>query len=249
MFVLPWTSSFFISATIICEPAAPSAFAQRIDREWPLAPGQSRENQICTTSLWGVPDSRSFVSTVIDAGDMPGQRSIRFEIDEAGNPVELEAMQVGRGVLDELVPILLFCLTGAALLARFGTTPGKRLFALRVVQDNGEPPPFAKTAKREALRMLPTILAAFSAPLLLLSLSIFGTGDILRDAINAVTIFGAPVQVILLVGGLLSPLLAIVWWVWPFIRWRGQTIYDRLTGCRVIYSPKSRTSHSTPAAE
>ncbi|OCP36307.1 RDD family protein [Ensifer sp. LC163] len=246
MFVLPWAPRFFMSATTICEPAAPSAFAQRIDREWPLAPGQSRENQICTTSFWGVPDSRSLVSTVIDAGDMPTQRSIRFEIDEAGNPLELEAMQVGRAVLSELAPILLFCLSGAALIARFGTTPGKRLFALRVVQDNGEPLPFAKAAKREVLRMLPTILAAFSAPLLLLSLAIFGTGDILRDAIDAVTIFGAPVHVILLVGGLLSPLPAIIWWVFPFMRWRGQTIYDRLTGCHVIRRPVVRTTGLAP---
>ncbi|MNL63443.1 hypothetical protein D3C87_1875810 [compost metagenome] len=26
----------------------------------------------------------------------------------------------------------------------------------------------------------------------------------------------------------------LVWWIGPFIRWRGQTWYDRLVGCRVV---------------
>lgn len=244
-FVLPWAPRFFVSATTQCEPAGPSALAERIDRDWPLAPGQSRENQICVTSIWGVPEGRVFVSTLIDAGDMPAQRSISLEIDEAGNPLEVESIQVGRGVLDQLVPLLFFCLCSAALIARFGTTPGKRLFALRVVQDNGEPLPFASAAKRETLRMLPSILlTALGAPLMLLSMTIFGTGDVLGDAIEAVTVFGAPVQVILFADFLIFTLFAIIWWLFPFMRWRGQTIYDRLAGCRVVLRTVVRTTGS-----
>lgn len=245
---LPWAPRYFIPSMTACEPTAPDALVQRIEREWPLAPGQSRVSQICTTSFWGVADSRSFVSTLVDAGDNPTQRTINFEIDEAGNPVELEAMRLGTEVFDELVPVLLFCLSGAALIARFGTTPGKKLFALRVIADNGEALPFAKAAKREALRMLPAMLDAFSAPFMLLSIASFGSGDILRDLMDATTILGAPVQIIMLAGGLIFPLFAIVWWVLPLLRWRGQTIYDRLSGCHVILSPRAQTTSPAEAA-
>jgi uncharacterized RDD family membrane protein YckC len=245
---LPWAPRYFIPSTTACEATAPDALVQRIEREWPLAPGQSRVSQICTTSFWGVPDSRSFVSILVDAGDNPTQRTISFEIDEAGNPVELEALGLGAGVLDELVPVLLFCLSSAGLIARFGTTPGKKLFALHVIQDSGEALPFAKAAKREALRMLPAILDAFSTPLMLLLIASFGSGDILRDLMEATTILGAPVLTIMLAGGLIFPLFAFVWWVLPLLRWRGQTIYDRLTECHVIHIPRAQTAQPAQTA-
>ncbi|CAN7327274.1 hypothetical protein GFB56_21435 [Ensifer sp. T173] len=187
------------------------------------------------TSIWGVPEGRAFVSTLIDVDDKPAQRSISLAIDETGKPIEFESMQVGRGVLDQLAPLVFFCLCSAGFIARFGTTPGKRLLALRVVQGNGEPLPFASAAKRETLRMLPSILlTVFGAPMMLLSaLAIFGTGDILMDAVETVTVFGAPAQVILLASFLVFTLFALIWWVFPFMRWRGQTIYDRLTGSHV----------------
>lgn len=245
---LPWAPRYFLPSMTECEPTAPDALVQRIEREWPLAPGQSRINQICTTSFWGIADSRSFVSILVDAGDNPTERTINFEIDEAGNPVEVRTMRLGALVFDELVPVLLFCLSGAALIARFGTTPGKRLFALRLVQDSGEALPFAKAVKREALRMLPAMLDAFSAPLMLLLAAGFGSGDILRDLMDATTILGAPVQIIILAGGLIFPLFAFVWWVLPLLRWRGQTIYDRLTGCRVIPGPRAQAARPAQAA-
>ena len=196
----------------------------------------------------GVPEGRTFISTLIDAGDKPAQRSISLEIDETGNPIEIGSMQIGRGVLDQLVPLLLFCLCGAALISRFGTTPGKRLFALRVVQDNGNALPFASAAKRETLRMLPWIVpTAISVPLLQFSMVVFGTGDVLKDLIEAVTVFSAPIQVILFANFLIFALFTIVWWVIPLIRWRGQTIYDRRAGCHVIRQTVQRTAGS-PAA-
>lgn len=246
--IVPWAPRFFISAKTECQPAGPSALADRIDREWRLAPGQSRENQVCASYIWGIPEGRAFRSTLIDAGIQPSQRSIRLAIDETGNPLEFTYMQVGRGVLDQIVPLLLFALCSAALIARFGTTPGKRLFALRVVQGNGSLLPFASAAKRETLRMLPSIvLAVLGTPLLLLFLAIFGTGDILADAIEAVTVFGAPVQVILLASFVVFTLFGLMWWVFPFMRWRGQTIYDRLAGCHVIRRSVQRMTTS-PAA-
>lgn len=246
--VLPWAPRFFVAATTTCEPAAPSQLATRIEREWPLALDQSRINQICTTSPWGAADSRTFVSSVIDGKGFPVKRTISIDIDDEGTPVSYSPVHIGQGVLHELVPVLLFCLASAILVARFGSTPGKRLVALRVVQQSGEPPPFARAIKRETLRMLPLIIATFDVPLGLLLNAVFGTGDILLDLISAVRSPGAPLQIVtLLVSVLFLPLVGIVWWALPLIRWRGQMIYDRLAGCYVNLNRKSHTA-SSPAS-
>lgn len=247
--ILPWTPRLFVSTTTLCEPAGPSALAERIDREWPLGKGQRRENQICVTSTAGAPEERTFVSTLIEAGIKPGQRSITLAIDEAANPLEIEIVQIARSVLDQLLPLFLFALCSAGLVARFGATPGKMLLALRLVQDNGELLPFVSAVKRETLRILPLLVfILLGAPLSTLLLAIFGSGDILTDLIEAITVFGAPAQVILLANFLAFPLFAILWWVFPFMRWRGQTIYDRLVGCRVIRKSAHRTTATTAAS-
>lgn len=185
---------------------------------------------------------------MIDGKGFPVKRTISIDIDDAGTPVSYSPVHIGQGVLHELVPVLLFCLASAMLVARFGSTPGKRLVALRVVQQSGEPPPFATAIKRETLRMLPLIIATFNVPLVLLLNSVFGTGDILLDLINAVRSTGAPLQIVtLLVSVLFLPLVGIVWWALPLIRWRGQMIYDRLAGCYVNLNRKSHTP-SSPAS-
>ena len=137
------------------------------------------------------------------------QRSISVPVDALGNPVAPLMPQ-------SLINWGLLVVASGLLLRRFGRTPGKRLFGLRV--EGVAPVP---GIRREVLKTMPSLIAG---------LGLTSTGVIGIAAYAWI----AQLPILQFVGGILV-LMALVFWFYalPLIRWRGATRYDRMLGLTV----------------
>lgn len=167
-----------------------------------LGAAQIATLRLCENRLWGWPNGREVIA--VSTALVDGQRLTRLD----RIPVRADLTPAPLPDLSAASVLALLAL-GSALIARAGrSTPGKRLFRLRLVGN-------AHPMRREALRLGPLILLAAWPALTPLPAPILW----LFAAVLASAALGA---------GLLT-----WYYLWPFAHWTGQARWDRRAGGRV----------------
>jgi uncharacterized RDD family membrane protein YckC len=211
-----------------CVPAPQNwPIFQEIQKEWPLQPGQTRTNEHCHISIWGVQEYDLFFTRTMWSSKQEGNsaavtyssnRSMGIMVDKAGNPISLAAYPD--------FSILLMLAIFAFFTANGRRSPGKAMLGLRVTTLTGEPFGWPKAIVREGLKLLP-FLGFFFIQLYQWLMMVFRPVSI-ADMIKIVT------SDQFFVGLFAWPLFALIWWFGPFLIWRGQTWYDWLASTKVI---------------
>jgi uncharacterized RDD family membrane protein YckC len=231
--VTPWNLSIPFFQNRQCALATTGPLVEKVEASWPLKPGETRFNQLCHISWLGSEGYDLFVSSVSSKdGAMTYTRSVSSVVDKGGNPIDPNTMI---GTPMSYVVLLIIPLALAYGSSNGRRTPGKRWLSLRIATIDDRPPAFGTELKREVLKFLPLIIiACISIIDFLIAKPVAPNFDQLiqqvRDGnITAVTI--------LTVAGSLTPIVLIfglIWWTYPMIVWRGQTLYDRLADCKVV---------------
>jgi uncharacterized RDD family membrane protein YckC len=159
----------------------------------------------------------------------PFPRISSFKIDSTGlhqEEVSWKLPLMLPGLIDFAVPLLfaLFSLHGRQTL-------GKKIFGLQVAGTNGQFIGGGRAILREYLKFWPLHLTGIIAFVLVWRISI---GDLLRGAqvlVNTGSFAAFPSFLIIVP---LAEALLFIWWFGPFVVWRGQTWYDRITATKVI---------------
>ncbi|MFB2551687.1 RDD family protein [Ensifer soli] len=232
LLVLSLAASWFLGVSMseptTCEQAATGPAVALIEREWPLDAGEERLNIVCrSTSVLGA-GSWQFTSYTRSGSSSDAfrlTRSVSFPVDARGAPLAeselfLEtAISVPLASLPWLLTIGLFIVFGA----QGRRTPGKRLMGLRVTTEDGIPPGLERSLRRELWKFMPLL----AGTVLILPVLIVAVED-LRLLIAFARDGAVPNWVLAVV--LPAVLAGAVWWLGPFLRWRGQTFHDRLAG-------------------
>lgn len=235
--VTPWNLSIPFFQNRQCSPTASGPLVEKVEAQWSLKPGETRANELCHISWLGSQGYDLFISSVSSHdGAMTYTRSFSAAVDKSGNPVD---PGTAVNTLMSVVVLLIMPLALAYGSANGRRMPGKRLLSLHVATVDGGPPGFSTELKRELLKFLPIIiLALFNIIGFLAVKSVQPDFDQLiqqmiqqaRDG-NIVTAGGLTVSVVL---PAIVLILGLIWWLYPLIVWRGQTLYDRFSGCKVI---------------
>ena len=167
---------------------------------------------VCDTKVMGR-DNGLTVTLVYDVtrtANTSSQRSISVPVDKDGNPIAPLMPQT-------LIVQVLLIVVGGLLLTRYGRTPGKRLFGLRVVGGSSVP-----GVLREGLKLLPGLIIGLA----MVSVAWFGP-----QAYGVI----AQVPVLQFIGAIFAYGALVFWlYVLPVLRWRGATRYDRWLGLTVV---------------
>ncbi|XAZ21462.1 RDD family protein [Sinorhizobium sp. B11] len=225
MLVVPLNFGTPLFESTQCEEVTSGPLVEKVEREWPLKPAETRGNQICLTrEILGL-ERRYFQTTVITdnaGGASASWRSVSVALDQNGDPVE------GIGdIVGPLVGVFLVSLAFSSLSANGRRTLGKKILAIRVVTVEGAPPHFRRALRRELLKLSPWI-AFVGVDTIVAASTSQGFDAMLRSAHDG----DASITIQIVVSAVLS-VFALVWWLLPLIRWRGQMFYDQLTGCAV----------------
>ena len=191
------------------------------DRLLPLRSGEQRLGRFCEVSQFGV--MRHYVQSIgaiKQEGSVTHRRILNMYVDADGNPIKVFSM----GALMVILAPLVF----AAFLSHSGRTPGKAAMKLYVAQRRLLFVPFKAALLRELLRFLP--LVVYSVWLLYTELT-FDLEDAAQMLDQADT--GLAFVLPWVAAGLVVTVVTLGYWFLPFIRWRGQTVYDRLAGLYV----------------
>ncbi len=176
-----------------------------------VAPKTIDSGWICTTRVNGRNNGTTavLIYDVTRTEHTSSQRSISVPTDMQGNPV---APLMPQSLINEALLIVV----GGMLLRRFGRTPGKRLFGLRVVGSMPVP-----GIRREGLKTIPGLIAGVG----LVAIAVIGPGAY---------VWMAQLPILPFVGGILAVIVVAFWfYALPLIRWRGATRYDRMLGLTV----------------
>jgi uncharacterized RDD family membrane protein YckC len=219
----------FFNSTF-CEFTTGGPVVTRVESLWPLKRGETRTNQICSSSRIR-PDQRLFVSSVtVISGAATSTRFVSVLLDANGTEVVQEPS--GGGLLYNLGAIILMAAIFAHLISKSGTTLGKVLLSLQVVDASTGTVKFSQALKREILKTMPLLaIAAIQAATYYLSgppvMGLEEKVKFVQDITFAPT-FSSYLPMIVL------GMATLAWWVWPLVFWRGQTFYDRISHCRVV---------------
>lgn len=231
--------SFFNST--YCEPAvAGGPMVTRVEALWHLKLGEIRTNQLCRSSRIG-PDQRIFVSSVTTKeGASTLTKVITVLVDENG--VEIKEAPSGGALLHNLAALIAMAALFAFLVSKSGSTLGKRLFGLKVIDVDSGSVGLFQAVKRELLKALPLLIIAA------IQVAAFYLTEQASKSIEEKVSFVQNAAFGPMTNGFLPTailgLVLMAWWVWPLIFWRGQTLYDRISDCRVV----KRSSETPPAA-
>ena len=167
---------------------------------------------VCDTKVLGRENGLTvtLVYDVTKTENTSSQRSISVPVDKDGNPVAPLMPQT-------LIVQVLLIVVGGLLLTRYGRTPGKRLFGLKVTGRSPLP-----GLLREGLKLLPGLIIGLA----MVSVAYFGPR-------SYGVIAQAPVLQFI---GAIFAYGALVFWLYvlPVLRWRGATRYDRWLGLTVV---------------
>ncbi|TAU17091.1 hypothetical protein ELI13_37020 [Rhizobium ruizarguesonis] len=136
-----------------CGELSSGPLVEKVEREWPLKPGETRSNRICQITQFLGPKSMAFRTTVVTGNPDGGSgswRTVSVALDQNGDPVEGIADLIG-----PLVGVLLVLLAFAHFSANGRRTLGKKILSIRVVTVEGASPHLNKAFKRELLKFLP----------------------------------------------------------------------------------------------
>lgn len=209
-----------------CSPA-PAGHPQaiRVEGMWPLPAGGRRDNTVCR---YGSGEDQSWTFTTHVAwkeGTTDYSKEVSFDIDKDG-----KALPAAYAPNFEPFAIVLLFLVLAATGWR---SPGKVMMGLRLTGADKAAPSRRQAAGREMLRLLPLVvlgvlvtLVAVVPPALLTDSEAALVG--MRDG----WIPASPEALFLLAwyGA------ALLWWLAPFIVWRGRSWHDALAGTKVVLS-------------
>jgi uncharacterized RDD family membrane protein YckC len=226
----PWNIGFSFFNSVTCEQPTTGPLVDKVEAQWPLKPGERRINQICRVNRPGghSPEGYFTTSVVTTSGTSTYARSVSTQIDQNGNAINA----TGGAQLLSLLPLLLVPLALAFFTANGRRTLGKRIMSLRVATVDGRPPTLAEATYREMLKFLPVIVVALIIVVdFLLQSPVVADFDhmiaAMRDGAASPLGMSLSIYSFIFVAGL-------VWWLFPLILWRGQTFYDRLSGCKVL---------------
>jgi hypothetical protein len=240
LFLLLYTAmgwSLGLGTSMKCDPAPDGPLVRQIETEWPLAAGETRNNQICVVSGAGS-QQRIFFSVVTSKQtDIMSNRHFSINVDEAGNAIPLDTsfLATTYELIKPFVFFGLFIFLTAKITASGKRTPGKLLMSLRIVDTTAAVPSLKGCLTREIWKFLPTGLVAVLAMIFMPRTFQPLSGDVL-DLIHAARDMKAVGFGPLIAIGIVGWILSFIWWFGPFIIWRGQTFYDRIAGCFVVRS-------------
>lgn len=216
-----WTGPIIRSA---CGEAPPSTLIDEINLDRPLAPGWSRSYIVCQHLPVGGKTRQ--VLTVKDVR----KDGWLTKTSWLALPVSIMGDRLDTGLkLDPTVLVAYVLMVSWAW--RYGVSPGKRWLKLGIRPIDRVSGIETWRLRRELLRLGPLILLSLPDVVwslvgwwLLKSLSEFiRLADLMTDYISVFviisTVFGFGVT---------------IYYVFPFLRWRGQTFYDRLAGTMVM---------------
>jgi uncharacterized RDD family membrane protein YckC len=203
--------------------------AVRIERMWSLVAGETRQNILCRITVNGREQPLLFVSRVIRRdGAQSFTREVRYPVDEQGQPIAIAYSMDWSAIA--------YLLIFGAMTAQGRRTPGKTLMGLRVRNEAGDELDWPTAFKRETPKFLPLLAyfaigvwLAFSPPALL------SDSEASIIAIRDGSAFTSPYMVFFILLGIAT----LVWWVGPFLIWRGRTWYDALAGTKVVRSDRA----------
>ncbi|WP_082928861.1 RDD family protein [Rhizobium bangladeshense] len=225
--IIPLNFAMPLFQSTQCEELTSGPLVEKVERQWPLKPGETRANEICQITEFLGTSSSLFRSTVLTGNSNGGPvswRSVSVPLDQNGAPVDGIADPIG-----PLVGVVLVSLAFAYFSANGRRTLGKKILSIRVVTVDGASPHFGKAFKRELLKFLPFIALVGIDSVVAVTASwqnLDSMIQIARDGTVATSIYA-------LAGGFFATLALLLWWFLPLISWRGQMFYDRLTGCEV----------------
>lgn len=198
----------------VCEDATDRTFALDPDEFLPLKEGEIRRVRFCRISHLGLTNHNvlSFIA-VRKSGVTTYRRAVSYTSDEDGRPVTL--VSVGH-VMMLFAPFLLAALYGSG-----GRPPGKRLVRLAVLDSDWYPVTGLPALKRELLKWFPFMLVAAAALFLAV------TTDPEQFLKTAASTLDNGLFYLLMFFYLVLLLATLFYWLFPFIRWRGQSYYDK----------------------
>lgn len=230
----PWNIGLGVLNYTECRPAPPSQLTARVDKEWPLDQGLVRTNILCRkTILYDKTDYFFRSQTAQPTGAYTWSKWFAVVTDENAEPLAgstVVKMLLTNGLIN-LLPTVAVMGLFIHLSAGGRRTPGKRLMGLRIMTVDGIPPALHRTTRRELLKFAPLILFAIAN--LLITLQTFLQSDYISTMIarsREMTVTNLPLAIAL---PLVLVIAQLLWWLLPFLAWRGQTYYDRITGCTV----------------
>ncbi|AGS20617.1 RDD family protein [Rhizobium etli] len=224
--VIPLNFGMPLFQSTHCGEVTSGPLVEKVEREWPLKPGETRVNQICQITDFLGPQSTSFRTTVVTSnpdGGSASWRTVSVGLDKNGDPIEGLEDPIG-----PLVGVLLASLAFALFNANDRRTPGKRILAIRVVTVEGASPQFGKALNRELLKFAPWIAFVGVDTIEAATASHQSLDAMIQTMRNG----DAPTTIPVLISVVLA-VFALLWWFLPLIRWRGQMLYDRFAGCGV----------------
>ena len=188
-------------------------FAEMVDPTLKLP----REFTLCTTSVFGLFEHNKLNVKIITAEDENTSYSMRIGVyvDEEFNIITPFDFESAFMILTPLVYAL--------YVFKFRATPGKNIVGIQLY-NFGQKPSLLRLIGREYLRFAPFVFFAVASVSYLAVISASNTGDTIATLVQSVTVpafwYGL---IAIYIAGLLYYLI-------PFIRWRGRMPYDKWTG-------------------
>ncbi len=235
---------FGFGAAMSCETAPDGPLVRLIEKEWLLAAGEQRNNQLCTISNGGQEQRILFSTVVSNTNGVTSSRNFSLSVDEAGNAISPDAsfLTATYELIKALFFFGLFIFLLAYITSRGKRTPGKKLLSLRIIETTTATPSLKRCLTREIWKFLPSIIVVVIATIVMPRTLQPFFGDAVT-VIHAARDMAVPNFSALIVFSVVSWICSFIWWFGPFIVWRGQTFYDRIAGCFVV---RSETKPATP---
>jgi len=207
---------------------------ERFNKIFPEEPGVTRNQIVCKITTMGITSYLEGILVWESKDDKSSfRKTLSLPIDSKGNRVEIFSLDP----LMYLVAPLFFAL----LISRGGSTIGKRWMGLRVVDKLGEIPNLKTALKREYIKGAIFVLGSLSGFYEIYfsyGLQFEEAGDSLKSLDSLISASGG-FAVLIAIGAFIG--LAIFWFTFgSFIRWRGQTYWDRWTRLFVNRKVKQR---------
>lgn len=213
----------------ICEAAPPNhPQVTRVEGMWPLAPGETRENVICGNPAGGENEVLLFTTRVTGKSGVTTYTSeASYPIDTKGKPIEVEYSIDWRPIANLLIFV---AFTAGGLM-----TPGKKIMGVKVTTDDAANLGVLRAFAREGLKFLPfllyfvvTVWLAVAPP------AMFSNSEAVIVGMRDGTWFTSSYVTLWLA----ITIGTALWWIGPFVFWRGKTWYDALAGTKVIQTDK-----------
>jgi uncharacterized RDD family membrane protein YckC len=211
-----------------CEQVDSGPLVEKVQSEWPLKPGEKRENQLCHVTRLIGPDSVFFETAVISGNPDGGafsSRVVSTPLGQNGEPINPVSGQVGT-----FAGFLLMPLAFAYFSANGRRTLGKKILSLRVTTIEGGSPNLGKEVKREFLKFLPLIV--FAGASLVGAVTSASPDQSFETMIGAMR-DGTALTTTPILTSTVFLIATFLWWALPLVKWRGQMFYDRFCGCEV----------------